>query len=551
MSRFITMGDFEMKRKNKTIGLLLLSLPLLLLTACQTETSSSSSSSSSSSTSSSSSNSSSSSSSSWTPGEDFLEDAQQPTTKNPQGRHSALNTLRQTQGQVGFPTLGEANILVVPVTLSDASDYTLGSYPFSFSTSLLNNVEEAFFGESNDIASVKEFYAESSLENLSLDGVVTPVVTLETTLEEALTQIASEGIAPFLDSMASTVYDYFFVDSTRTYDPEDFDSDDDGKIDGIFLVNPFLSTIIASTDNETLDSLRTEYTLSEGVLSSPINSLSYVSAYDTVITNDFLNTTSDPDSHLYVSSLGTMMGLESYVDSVGNQTTQTLRTPLGLTDRMDGYVGDHNSFSKYQMGWLTPEFVTPADVPDEGLSKTLSKGQSLALSASKEGLYGEYLLLDFYAPTGLDAFDSENPYLYGRSLFQEAGVRLYEVNSTLVYGDESGYYPTESQPETDSGRVYAYRHSNDSVNPLSEYGIIDDEPLISLLSESGSNRHILDANVPLSDEDLFHEGDVFGLKQGYDFYKDFAFDSGERLGLTFEVTAVGEDSCTILIRRAQ
>lgn len=542
-----------MRNKKKSIGLLFLSIPLLLLASCQSETSSSSSTSSSSQSSSldsSSTTSSADSSTPWTPGEDFLDEADQPSVLDPQGSLSPLNVLRKTQGQTGFPTLGEANLLVVPVTLSDADQYVIGNYPMSFSTTMLSEIEQVFFGEGDEIPSVKEFYAESSQGKLSLDGVVTPLFTLEATLQETLNDISVNGIASFLEQLTNEVYDYFFVDSTRTYNPQDFDSDDDGKIDGIFLVTPFLATAFGSSGDTALDALRNDYAISEGALSSPINSVSYVSGYDTWLTS-VLGTTSEPDSHLYVTSLGTMMGLESYLDTVGDSTTGKLRTPLGLLDRMDGYIGDHNPFSKYQMGWIEPEFVTSADVPEEGLTKTVTKDHPLALSASKEGLYGEYLLVDFYAPTGLDSFDSQKPYLYGRHNFLSEGVRLYEVNSTLVYGDEDGYFPTSGTPETDSGRVYAYRHSNSSVNPLSEYGIIDKEPLISQLSEEGRNRHILDSEVSLSDEDLFHEGDVFGLMEGYDFYKDFAFDSGAKLGLTFEVTSVSDESCTILIRRTK
>ena len=541
-----------MRSKKKSIGLLFLALPLLLLSACDNKTSSSSTSSSSqnSSLDSSSTTTSSEISTPWTPGEDFLEDADQPSVQNPQGRQSPLNILRKTQGQTGFPTLGEANILVVPVTLSDADQYTLGQYPMSFSSSLLSEIEESFFGEGGEIPSVKEFYDESSGGKLSLDGVVTPLYTMEATVEETLSDIAAKGISPFLKQLTKEVYDYFFVDSTRTYDPQDFDSDDDGKVDGIFLVTPFLAMGFGSSADAAMDALRGDYTISEGALSSPINSVSYVSGYDTFLTSA-LGTSSAPDSHLYITSLGSMMGLESYLDTVGDSTTGKLRTPLGLLDRMDGYIGDHNPFSKYQMGWIEPEFVTAADIPEEGLTKTITKDHPLALSAKKTGLYGEYLLVDFYAPTGLDAFDSEKPYVYQRHNFLSEGIRLYEVNSTLVYGDEDGYFPTFEMPETTSGRIYSYRHSNSSVNPLSEYGIIDKEPLLSLLSEEGRNRHILDSNVTLSDEDLFREGDVFGLKEGYDFYKDFAFDSGTKLGMTFEVTSVTSESCTILIRRTK
>lgn len=533
-----------MRKKKQTIGLLTLAVCFGTLAGCSQNTSSSTTDSSSSSSSSTSSTTTSPSTDNWTPGENADPDAEQPEFPKPTGRHSALNTLRQTQGDVGFPTLGEANLLVVPVLFSDSESTNSG-----FEDLMLDYVKDAFFGTDTEIPSVETFINASSNGMLQLAGVVAPTITLSESTSEALAT-ATNSVQTFLDEITAEVYDALFVDDTRCYDPADFDADGNGSIDGIFLVNPLVNSMLS--EDQTLAAISTDYTVMGSRLSSPVDSMSYASVYDALLSLLFRQSQS-ADSHLFLNSLGMMMGLETYVDSVGNETTQTLRAPLALTDRMDGIVGDHNPFSKYQMGWLTPTFVTAEDVPADGKEVTVSAESPIALSYDDCGLYGEYLLIDVFDPTSVaNAFDSTHmSYLTGRSLFNEAAVRVYEVDSTLVYGDGSGFYPTSAEPETDSGRVYSYRHSNDSVNPLSDEGIIDAEPLLSLLSESGRNRHILDSNVALTNDDLFAAGDSFGEKEGYDFYKDFAFDSGKKLGLTFEVKSIEDGQATILIRRAQ
>ena len=50
----------------------------------------------------------------WTKGETAIE-INQPTVKNPQAQLSNLNKMRQTQNKLGLSSLGQSNILVVPV----------------------------------------------------------------------------------------------------------------------------------------------------------------------------------------------------------------------------------------------------------------------------------------------------------------------------------------------------------------------------------------------------------------------------------------------------
>ena len=488
---------------------------------------------------------------------------QDPLIKDPKGQLSDINKLRASQGQSGMPSLGQVNVLVVPVQFHLGADATEEESQFAFTKDITDNVHSSFFGEANAIPSVKAFYEESSNGKLTIGGATAPVVELSDTLEEAMTIVSSQGAGTYFGSIVDTVYSTLFEGEDKVYDLSDFDSDDDGKVDSLVLVNPLPTLILLggnSTGDENIDALLSDV-VAFGTEESHIDSFAWTSAFCAEY-NNYMQTysASGPDSHFYVNIIGSMMGLDTYYDLTGNSTTNTYRAPLAMLDRMDGYIGDHNPFSKYQLGWAEPTYITPNDVGEKGKTITISKGESIALSYENQGLYGEYLLLDLYTPEGLNAVDSENAYVYGRREFTTSGVRVYEVNSSLVRGRGNQYVPYDGEPDYDATYTlsdgtkakysYAYAHSNSSINPLSEYGVIDPEPLVSLLSSTGMNRHIVDFNNKLGNDDLFAEGSSFSDSGIPGFYQDFRFDSGKELGLTFSVDKIEGEQVTLTIRRA-
>lgn len=457
-----------------------------------------------------------------------------------------------------MPSLGEVNLLVVPIVFPEDDE-------FPFDEKMASSLKDFFFGNNGTLPSVKDFYEQSSQENLILNGVVSPIITLEQSRDAAASVIYSQGVDAYLSSLTNYVYNYLFTASTRTYDPAMFDGDGNGKIDGLVLVNPLWSSMFVDYGDNSANALASDYTRFSNTYSAPVDSMTYISYFDSLLPAVYLMQAGipyyqDSDTHFFINAIGAMMGLESYYDFTGT-SMGTYRAPLAMTDRMDGYIGDHNPFSKYQLGWLAPkEMITPASVSEEGTTITVHKNELVLLSYDDVDLYGEYLILDLYTPTGLDAADAKYPYIYGRSTFSKAGIRLYEVDSTLVREENGLYLPYSGTPDYESTYVasngsskeygYYYRHSNEGVNPLSSYGIIDSEPLLSLLSKNGSNRHLTDMNVALTDDDLFHQGDSFTGNGVPGFYEGFTFDSGKELGLTFTVDSLSNDGATITIRRA-
>lgn len=467
---------------------------------------------------------------------------------------SPLKELKAAQGINALPSVGEADILVVPIQFSD--DVAGG---INFSSSDIAALESAYFGDSNTYPSVSEYYDISSGGLLSIGGEVSSAVTLPYSINDALSLLYSSGSASFFSDIIDYVYEQLFTEGS--YALGTFDKDNNGKIDGLVLNYswPSFSLLGTSTGDDTTDQVLAALLSTLTVDSDTLGSERVdMFSWDTGRYSLFTGNTNE--SHFYINDIAQMMGVPSYLDTTGSSVTNTLRAPLAMIDMMDGYLGDHNPFTKYQLGWIDPEVYTPSDV-ETPKTITLEPGESVILSYEDQGLYGEYLMVEYYTPTGLNQYDSRHSSLYGRRLPTESGIRVYKVDSRLATELNGFYYPYEGEPDyslTDSqGNSYSYyyAYSNSSVNPLSSYGITDSFPLVQLLSSKGTNRYMLDYTETFTADDLFTEGmtfgDDFGLVPGY--YDGFTFDgngyNGKELGIQFTVETIDSESATLTLER--
>lgn len=498
----------------------------------------------------------------WTPGSNSLV-ATQPEIKNPHGQYNTLNEIRRSQNRVGLPSSGQANILVVPITFAD--DYT----QLLFTEDDLTSIEKLYFNENNTYPSVSKYYEESSFGKLKLSGVVSPVVSLPLSYTDYILKAYYQSKDEAYNSIIEYVYNYLFVD-TETYYIGDFDSDNDHRIDAISLICNY-SYQLSFTD-ESLTTLHQSFVGPNNVYFSdsladtdkvPVNSYSFISSYFYKYAYNKL------DSRMYISLIGQMLGLDSYEDLTGNTSSGTLRAPISYFDPMSGSIGDHNAFSKYQLGWIKPQLINASKIGKKGLEITISSfsssGDCLLLYTGKShNQFGEYLLIDLYSPTdNINALDSNTASLYsGLSLFKNAGLRVYQIDARLVRGVSSTFNEYDGNPDfkdmktLENGEkesyVYDYAYTNSSVNEYEQIGLIN-YPLISLLSKNGVNRHNTDYTNILTIDDLFLEGDTFGTSDQIEgFYQNFSFHGNgnheQTLGITFEVKELKDNQATIIFK---
>ena len=147
-------------------------------------------------------------------------------------------------------------------------------------------------------------------------------------------------------------------------------------------------------------------------------------------------------------------------------------------------------------------------------------------------------------------------------MFDKAGIRLYQVDSSLVRGYDSIYTKYNGELDFDAkyvlengeevAYVYDYAYSNNSSIKYPTSGEIYNYPLVSLLSKKGVNRHLVDYSNYLTSSDLFLEGDSFATDSQIEgFYRNFAFHNEEKLGISFKVDKIENNTATITFRRVK
>ena len=498
----------------------------------------------------------------WVPGENAIEGAIQPDFKNPQGQNSQLNLMRKTQEKSGLPSLGTANILVVPMTFKGDKDIEkqVPGLDLSFSKTDITKLENAYFYNDESsvdyMPSVTSYYSISSNNKLNLSGVVSPVVEYDLEFTSVLQRTLNSSKSAVYSELIDYIYNYLFVE-TETYYIGDFDADHDGRIDAISVVlnYPFMELFGEGTSQSQVlldfvgldnvgfaaDLVNKETTL--------VNSYSFISDL-------FRQANKEGEySNAFIKNVGRMLGLDDYTDKNYNYQTGYSRSCFGYTDMMEGLVGDHSAFSKYQLGWIEPKLISANSLPQDGLEVEIndltSSGDALLLYTGKHNMFGEYLLIDmYYHKSALNDVHVTETGLYGTNTFTNRGVRVTKVDARLVRGYEGHYVEFDGETNFNdwttlpNGKhiqyTYDYAYTCSSTNKYYEYGITANYPLVNLLKKDGTNRHLTYSGTEFTHNDLWKEGDVFASTESIDgFYKNFRFDglgvNGPLLNINFQV----------------
>ena len=168
---------------------------------------------------------------------------------------------------------------------------------------------------------------------------------------------------------------------------------------------------------------------------------------------------------------GHMMGLQDYYDYDG------AANPMGRVDMMDNNIIDHNAWSKFNYGWVSPYVVDqPGTIT---LRPSVTSGDCLLLPSSSgwNGTpFDEFLLLEYYTPEGVNEQDSLEGYAGRPDLcgFSEKGIRIYHETALLAF--QKGELDSITLEQAD----------------LSKYGYSD---YILHTPETYTKRLVFDSNV--------------------------------------------------------
>ena len=323
---------------------------------------------------------------------DWQENFTGPIPLNPQN----LTNVQSVNDFWSIPSLGTPKILVVPVEFPDVR--------FSNPATVTQNIETTINGSSSStFQSLNSFYQTSSFDKLDLTGeVLQPFLTANNSSFyqnvsnfNGVTSIINEIMAAYNSEINFSDYDY----------------NNDGNLDGIFL--------IYSKTNGTWGSFWWAY----------LSSYSGSTRYDGIIPTayvwmpyNFVLVNNELESRTLIHEAGHMLGLEDYYD-YDEEDGSNNEYGLGGADMMDNSVGDHNPWSKLILGWIEPLVVTETMSYD--LMPYITTGQALIITDQWNGtLFDEYIIAMYFTNEG---FYKDVDFYFD----SQPGLVLYHVDARI------------------------------------------------------------------------------------------------------------------------
>lgn len=326
----------------------------------------------------------------------------------------------------GCPTVGSPAILVIPIGFTDGHPLTAEN---------IDKLELAF-GENGDYYySVDNFYKIASYGKLDLDVTVLDqwyIPAHNSTYYAGLTD--GEGYA----NGDQVLLDEVLKSLSKTMDLSMFDSDGNTVIDAVILINnldvgeddfhwAYRYWNMYSDEND-------YYYEYDGVSANDYIWASYFFLHEGFNGNDVVyDDMSAFTTYTYIHEFGHVLGADDYYD-----TSDAGNHPMDGCDIMDSMLGDHNAYTKFNLGWLTTSRLVVADSSVTLTLEDFSKnGDTIIIANNWDptlGAYQEYYIVVYYTNNGLNGNDN--------GYFARDGVVVYHINASLyseVYGGETYY----------------------------------------------------------------------------------------------------------------
>ena len=464
------------------------------------------------------------------------------------------------------PCVGEAHILVIPIWFNDSSSFIASSKR----DDIKKDIESVYFGTNAETGwrSVKTYYEEESHGALTITGKVSSWYEINQSYQSYTVDTAGERTS----ALVKQATDWYFTNNP-TDSRTNYDKDKDGYLDGVMC-------IYAAPDQTALN--KESYTnlwaycfwiqdsKAKSVTKPGANAFFWAS-YDFMFSKTHAishtgisnygngdTTYCKLDAHTYIHEMGHMFGLDDYYDYSDYEYD-----PAGSFSMQDRNVGGHDPFSCYALGWGTA--YAPSSSVTINLKPFVESGEMILLSPSNTGNakspFDEYILIEYYTPTGLNQLDAEHMYrtTVGPKGASKPGIRVWHVDARLVYYSQSNpaVYSLTNNPKKEGGAVtYAMTNTYEDGNPETE-GYLS--PLgsgfynynaLQMIRNDTSVNYKPNKSTALSNHNLFRDGDAFSMST---FAKQFV-NSGKLndksdLGFKFEVSAIYENFAEIVITK--
>ena len=454
-----------------------------------------------------------------------------------------IDNYRIASDTTGLPTTGEVKLLVIPVTFTD---YRCGNV----CATRKEQIRKTFFGAANETSwqSVKSYYETSSYGALTLTGVVTDWFDSGWSSSEFAELTTSEGPYDYAFDPTWAMLDaaVTFAKNNLNSNLTEYDTDNDGFIDSVYMVynNPNSSNAFYPGAGDNVYWAYTYWHYNnyfEADLNSPVGMTLVWSSFDFMFEGYGVN---GLDAHTYIHELGHAFGLDDYYTY-----TEDDWGAAGGLDMMDYNVLDHNAFSKYLLGWTNPYVLTGNQTTTTVTLRPFeSSGDFFLLGNNWNGsAFDNYLVFEFYTPTGLNQKDSQAIYP-GNNVrgFTVPGIKIYHVDARLGrFSNSTGDFLGYTDTLNNSGSYPMFAHSNSL-----EYTADENYKLIHLIEKNGTNTFINGSIA--SNSTLFRQGETFNpttTHSSFFYHQVGKFNDQSAIGYSVSVATLTANAVTLTVTK--
>ena len=450
------------------------------------------------------------------------------------------------------PTTGSAKILVIPVWFSDSSSYINANNK----ATVREDIRKAYFGTQSETGwhSVKTFYETESMGRLTLEGTVSDWYNVNSSMS---TYGPENSGANATMSLVESASNWYFTNNPSE-SRRDYDRDGNGYLDGVML-------IYAAPDYYAMN--RSSYSnlwaycywmqdTGKKSTTNPGANVYFWASYDFMYGSNASSRTGQSsyasgdtahctiDAHTFIHEMGHVFGLEDYYD-YGSYSY----SPAAGFSMQDHNVGGHDPYSVMAYGWADPYIPTSSCTIEIGAFQSTHDVVLLTPSwNSVDSPFDEYLLVELFTPTGLNAQDCSFKYADDIKGPTATGIRLWHVDARLVAVNslssrgEPNYSASNITSNPTQGSYGVYHAMSNTYNN-SDYGSVLGSGyykynIVEVIRNSTTMR--TGNSDTLSADDLFYSGDTFDMsKYSKQFANSGKLNSNTDLGWSFSVTING------------
>ena len=295
-----------------------------------------------------------------------------------------------TCNKYACPSVGDVNVLVLPVCFESDTNETKAKLDIRELNAIFNGKD-----------GVSEYFRDSSFGKLNMHFDVYPTLfEAQYASGESITEYSVNDI---LLSALSALED--------TMDLAKYDSDGDGCIDSVVMVN----TLDKNADNLVQWAYKTQNYITSPAGDGYFFDGKGVSNY-VWLSGDFLHDENGPTIKTLVHEITHTMGVPDYYAT----DYYYVDDPVYGLDVMSATMMDHSPFTKFALGWITEAtLVTDLNNTDISLGNFWETGEVIILASDFDpalGCFQEYYIL---------------MYSVGEPAFSD-GLVVYHINASII-----------------------------------------------------------------------------------------------------------------------